>query len=64
MMIALASGCAACTYVTPLTSLVRVGPDFQVDVKDRGLPVKGLRLEIGSQRLGNSVDIEHFQACQ
>ena len=49
-MFAVAFICEACTYFYPI---VRVGRDFQVAVKDRGLPVEGLMLEIGIQKLGN-----------
>src|SRR5262245_33044759 len=42
-MIAMIARCGACTLVY---RSVQVGPNFRVEVEDRGRPVKGLRVEI------------------
>ena len=44
-MIGITARCGACSVIYPI---VQVGPNFRVKVEDHGLPVRGLRVEIGS----------------
>lgn len=51
--------CWACVIIYPS---IRVGPDFQVKVEDRGRPVRGLRVEIDHLRAFTDRDgLAHFR---
>jgi len=54
ILVVFASRCIACSVFPPE---VHVGSDFRVQVRDRGLPVKGLRLEISRGPTGGKREV-------